>query len=446
MTKDLTSGSPMRLILGFAVPLMFGLLLQQMYSMADTMIVGKMLGASSLAAVGSSGAVNFLVIGFCTGICSGFAIPIAQRFGAGDMKGLRRFLANSIWLAAAAAIILTIATVAMCEPIMHLIKTPDDIFNEACGYIRVIFIGIPATILYNMLSAIIRSLGDSRTPVVFLALAAVLNVILDILFVGVLKTDASGTAVATVISQGISGIACLIYMFKKFPMLHIGKDELKFNSHCARVLCGIGIPMGLQYSITAIGSVILQSSVNSLGTTYVASMSGASKMSFFCMCPFDTLGTTMATYGGQNVGAGRLDRLNGGLRSAITIAFIYSAAAFVLLLLFARPLCSLFVDGGETEIIGYMRQFLLTNSAFYILLSLVNIVRFMIQGMGFGSFSLFSGLSEMVARALFGLLLVPVFGFTAACFASPAAWLFADLFLIPGYLHCLKKLKCTQTV
>lgn len=430
----------MKLILGFVMPLMLGLLLQEMYSMVDTMIVGKLLGADSLAAVGSSGEVNFLVLGFCMGICSGFAIPVAQRFGAGDMSGLRRFLANSLWLCIAISIVLTVLTVVFCEPIMRLIRTPEDIFEESCAYIRVIFAGIPAIFLYNMLSGIIRSLGDSKTPVFFLALAAVMNIVLDIVFVVLLKTDASGTAVATVISQGISGVACFFYMKKKFPMLKIQKNELKLDKYYVKTLCSIGIPMGLQYSITAIGSVILQSSVNSLGTTYVAAVSGANKMGFFCMCPFDALGTTMATYGGQNVGAKKTERLSSGMKSAIFIAFVYSAAAFLLLMIFSRTICLLFIDSSEGEIIELMRQFLLTNAAFYILLSLVEIVRFMIQGMGFGTFSMFSGLSEMVARSLFGLFFVPMFGFTAVCFASPAAWLFADLFLIPGYLYCLKKL------
>lgn len=441
MTKDLTVGSPMKLILGFALPLLFGLILQQMYSLVDTMIVGKMLGSNALAAVGASGSLNFLVLGFCMGLCAGFSIPIAQRFGAKDMKGLRIYLANSMWLCIIASIVLTTVTVILCNSIMKMIRTPDEIYTEACGYIRIMFMGIPVIILYNMLSGIIRSLGDSKTPVIFLAMAAILNVFLDIMFIAVFKTGASGTALATVIAQGISGICCFFYMKKKFPQLKINKDEFAWNNRYVKNLCLTGIPMGLQYSVTAIGSVILQSAVNALGTTCVAAMAAASKLSFFFNCPFDALGTTMATYSGQNVGAGKLERLTKGMVSAIILGVAYSLAAFLILFIFSSKLCLLFVDGGSVEIIELMNRFLLVNSGFYSLLVLVNVVRFMIQGMGFGIFSIFSGLSEMVARALVGFAFVPTIGFTAACFASPTAWLFADLFLIPGYMYCLKKLK-----
>lgn len=444
MTKDLTVGSPMKLILGFAVPLLFGLLLQQMYSLVDTMIVGKMLGANALAAVGASGSINFLVLGFCMGLCAGFAIPIAQRFGAKDMKGLRKYLANSMWLCIIASVVLTTVTIILCNWIMKVMKTPDEIYTEACGYIRIMFMGIPVIILYNMLSGIIRSLGDSKTPVIFLAMAAMLNVFLDILFIAVFKTDASGTALATVIAQGISGIACFFYMKKKFSELAIQPDEFKWRKKYVKNLCLTGVPMGLQYSVTAIGSVILQSAVNTLGTAAVAAMAAASKLSFFFNCPYDALGTTMATYGGQNVGAGKLDRLTKGLVSASGLGIIYAILAFVVLYIFAPELCLLFVNSESTEIISLMKEFLVINSSFYVLLVLVNVVRFMIQGMGFGIFSIFSGLSEMVARALFGFIFVPMFGFTAACFASPAAWLFADMFLIPGYIYCLKRLKKQQ--
>lgn len=441
MTKDLTAGSPMKLILGFAVPLLFGLVLQQMYSLVDSMIVGRMLGENSLAAVGASGSVNFLMLGFCMGLCSGFAIPIAQRFGAKDMKGLRKYIANSMWLCMIAAAVLTTVTVVLCGRIMHMMRTPEEIYSEACGYIRIMFAGIPVIFLYNMLSGIIRSMGDSKTPVIFLALASVLNVGLDILFIAVFNTDASGTALATVIAQGISGICCFFYMRKKFPILKIQPGEYRLEKKYVKYLCLTGVPMGLQYSVTAIGSVILQRSVNALGTIYVAAMAAGSRLSFFFNSPFDALGTTMATYGGQNVGAWRLERLSKGLRAAILLGTVYSLAAFTVMLLFSSKLCLLFVDGSNAELIGLMRQFLLSNTAFYTLLGLVNIIRFMIQGMGFGVFSIFSGVSEMIARGMFGFALVPVFGFTAACFANPTAWLFADLFLIPGYLYCLKKLK-----
>lgn len=441
MTKDLTEGKPLKLILKFAVPLLFGLLFQQFYSVIDTMIVGKFLGPDALAAVGSTGSVNFLVIGFCMGICNGFAIPVAQQFGAKKDSELRKFVANSAWLGILFAIVLTVLTTLLCRPILEIMRTPKDIMEEAYSYIFIIFAGIPATFLYNILAGIIRSLGDSKTPVAFLALSSVINIILDIVFIYFLKTGVVGAAYATVISQLISGICCFFYMKKKYEILKISKWEWKFDFHYAMILCGMGIPMGLQYSITAIGSVILQTSINSLGTIFVSSMTAGSRIANFFCCPFDALGSTMATYGGQNVGAGKIDRLGKGLKSCIFLGAAYSALALVVYIFFAQELCLLFLDASEVELIANAKIFLITNGIFYFALALVNIIRFMIQGIGYSSFAIFSGVFEMVARAVAGFVFVPLFGYAAACFASPAAWVLADIFLIPAYIFCIKKLK-----
>lgn len=441
MTKDLTVGKPMQLILRFAVPLLFGLLFQQFYSVIDTMIVGKFLGPEALAAVGSTSSVNFLVIGFCMGICNGFAIPIAQQFGAKKERELRKFVANSTWLCIVFAVVMTVFTTILCRPILEAMRTPADIMEGAYSYIFIIFAGIPATFLYNMLAGIIRSMGDSRTPVIFLALSSVINIVLDIVFIYLFHTDVAGAAYATVISQLVSGICCFFFMRRKYEILKITRNEWRFDSHYAMILCSMGIPMGLQYSITAIGSVVLQAAVNSLGTFYVSSMTAASKLSCFFCCPFDALGSTMATYGGQNVGAGKIERLGKGLKSCIILGAIYSVIALAVYICLAQPLSLLFLDASETELIANARQFLVINGIFYFPLALVNIIRFMIQGMGFSSFAVFSGVFEMIARALVGFVFVPVFGYTAACFASPAAWVLADLFLIPAYIFCVNMLK-----
>lgn len=441
MTKDMTQGSPMKLILSFAVPLLLGNLFQQFYSMVDTIIVGRFLGVKALAAVGSTGSLNFLIIGFCMGICSGFAIPIAQKFGARDEAGLRRFVANSTWLAAGFAVIMTILTVSACRFILETMKTPEDIIENAYAYIVIIFWGIPVTFLYNMLSGIIRALGDSKTPVIFLTMAAVLNIFLDLSFVIGFKMGVGGAALATVISQGISGLLCLIYVIKKFEILKIRKEEWKPNQHIMISLCSMGIPMGLQYSITAVGSVILQSAVNTLGSVAVASVTAAGKVSMFLVCPFDALGFTMATYGGQNVGAGKIDRLSAGIKAAVILGFIYSGIAFVGVLFGGRLLITLFVKASESIILSNAEKFLLINVCAYCFLALVNIIRMMIQGVGFPGFAIFAGVFEMVARTIAGFALVPLFGFQAACFANPLAWFMADIFLIPAYFHVLKKLK-----
>ena len=307
-TKDMTVGSPMKLILGFSVPLLFGFLFQQFYSVVDTVIVGQFLGMNALAGVGATGSINFMIVGFCMGVCSGFAIPVAHKFGARDYSGMRQIVANCVWLSLLFSAVMTVIVVFLCDDILRWMNTPEDIFEDAYSYILIIFIGIPATYLYNMLSGIIRSMGDSKVPLFFLVLSSVLNIGLDLLCIVNLRLGVAGAAIATVVSQLISGVLCLFYMIKRYEILHITKEEWKINTHHMKVLCGMGIPMGLQYSITAIGSVILQTAVNGLGSLAVASVTAAGKVSMFFCCPFDAMGSTMATYGGQNVGAKKLDR------------------------------------------------------------------------------------------------------------------------------------------
>lgn len=440
-TKDMTVGSPLKLILGFAIPMLMGLIFQQVYSLVDTIIVGKFLGVSALAAVGATGSINFLIVGFCLGVCNGFALPVAQRFGAKDYDGLRKYVGNSAVLAAIIAIGTAVATVLLCRTILTIMQTPDDIINLSYAYIVVIFGGIPFTVLYNILASYLRSLGDSVMPVVFLVFSSCLNIILDLIFILTFHWGVAGAAYATIFSQAVAGLLCLIVIIRKYEILHLSKTDWQLDGHYVKILLSMGLPMGFQYSITAIGSVILQTSVNTLGSVAVASMTAASKISMFVMCPFDALGSTMATYGGQNVGAGKLDRLPKGIWTAGLLGSIYSVVIFGVLWLWGQYLIYLFVSADEVAVIAQARQFLLINAAFYIGLVFVNVVRFMIQGMGFSGFAVFAGVFEMIARAMVGLFFVPVFGFTAACFASPLAWIFADAFLIPAFYHSLHKLQ-----
>lgn len=438
MEKDMTKGSPMKLILGFSVPLLFGLLFQQFYSMVDTIIVGHYLGVNALAAVGATGSVNFLIIGFCMGICNGFAIPIAQEFGAGNEKNLRRYVTNSIRLAVIFAVVMTIVVVLLCRPILRMMRTPENIIDGSYSYIVIIFLGIPVTYLYNLTSAIIRSLGDSKTPVIFLTMAAILNIALDLLCIIVFHWGVAGAAIATVVSQAAAGVCCLLFMKKKFSVLQMSKEDWRKDRIFMGKLCNMGLPMGLQYSITAIGSVILQSAVNGIGSDAVATVTAGSKLSMLMMCPFDAMGSTMATYGGQNVGAGKLDRISKGLKSCVLLGAAYSVLAFIIVLLFGGDLLLLFVDSSEIAILENAKWYITTNVAFYFPLALVNIVRFMIQGMGYSKLAVFAGAFEMLARGLAGFVLVPLFGFTAVGFANPLAWIFADAFLIPAYIHARK--------
>ena len=439
MTKDLTKGSPMKLILGFGVPLLFGLLFQQFYNMVDTIIVGKMLGVDALAAVGSTGSVNFMILGFCIGLCNGFAIPIAQKFGAKDDHGLRKFVAGCAWVSVIFALVITVAVGFLCKDILVWMRTPDNIMADAYSYIFVIFMGIPATILYNMVSGIIRSLGDSIMPLVFLIISSLANIVLDVIFI--LQFGVLGAALATVIAQGASGIISLVYLVKKYDILRMTKEEKRFDIDCIRTLCGMGVPMGLQYSITAIGSVILQSAVNTLGSDAVAAVTAASKICMFLCCPFDAMGSTMATYGGQNIGAGFLNRIHEGVKACSKLGVVYSLICLGVVLVFGKELSLLFVSADETAIIGRIHYFMVVNVVFYIPLAFVNIVRFMIQGLGYPNIAILAGVCEMAARGIMGFVFVPLFGFAAAGFASPAAWICADCFLIPAYFHVMKKLR-----
>ena len=339
------------------------------------------------------------------------------------------------------SITMTALTVLLCGHILTWMNTPSDIYDLAYQYLIVIFAGIPATILYNLLSGYLRSLGNSVIPVIFLIIAAILNIGLDLLFILVFNMGVFGAAFATVLSQGISGVLCIIYIAKNVPLLHVSRNDLKLDSSYVRNLMVMGLPMGFQYSITAIGGVILQTAVNGLGSIAVASMTAASRISMFMVCPFDALGSTMATYSGQNVGATKFERVKKGLISASVIGSIYSVLIFVALPFIANYLIYLFVSPSETEVVVQAHQFLLINAFFYIPLVLVNTVRFTIQGMGFSGFAMFAGVAEMIARSLIGLVFVPIFGFSAACFASPLAWILADAFLVPAFIHCLHKLQ-----
>lgn len=441
----MTQGKPMKLILGFAIPMLLGFLFQQFYNMVDTLIVGRYLGVTSLAAVGSTGSVNFLVIGFCMGVCVGFSIPVAHKFGAGDYVGMRRIVANCVWLGAAFAAVMTTVTVLFCRDILHMMRTPADIVDNAYAYIVVIFIGIPTVFLYNILSGIIRALGDSKTPVIFLGISSVVNIGLDLLLIVQFQMGVAGAAWATVISQTLSGLLCLIYIIRKFEILHIRGAEWKVDLHMMGTLCSMGLPMGLQYSITAIGSVILQTAVNGLGSLAVASMTTANKIGGFLACPFDAMGSTMATYGGQNVGARKLKRVKKGLYECIKLGAAYSVIAFCIAFFFSGYISRIFISPEDMAMAGQIsanvRLFLTISTSMYFLLALVNIIRFMIQGIGFPTFAILAGVLEMVARALAGFLLVPKFGFPAAAMGSPLAWILADAFLIPAFFHVYKKLR-----
>lgn len=439
----------MKLILAFAFPTLIGVLFQQFYSLVDTAIVGNLLDTSALAAVGSTGSLNFMIIGFVVGMANGFAIPVAQRMGAGQHSLMRKYVANSFYLMVIISVGLTLLTTLLCSTILTAMKTPEDIFQRAHAYIFVIFLGIPASFLYNLLASIIRSLGDSKTPMYFLAMSSVINIILDYIFIVYTPLDVAGAALATVISQAFSGIACLLYMRKKFPILKLEEEEKKFDGIICKNLCYMGLPMGLQFSITAIGNVILQSAVNGLGSTVVGAVSTSGKVSIFFWAPFDSLGATMSSFCGQNVGAMKLDRLAQGIKSACFVGAVYSVFAFIVIYYFAEPLLMLFINEEESnieEFMMYAKQNMYVMNAFMIFLSTLIITRFSIQGMGFSKFAMLAGVTEMVVRIVLAVFFVPIYGFDAACLGAPLAWIAAICFLIPASMGCIKKLKSSQEI
>lgn len=439
MTKDLTTGSPLKLIITFTFPAFLGMLFQQFYNVVDTIIVGKLLGIGPLAGVGATGSLNFMVLGFCMGICNGFAIPVAQKFGAGDQVELRKFVANSLWLVAIIALVLTVPVCVYCRPILRVMNTPEDVFEYAYQYIFIIFLGIPAALLYNILAAILRSLGDSKTPVLFLALSSVLNIGLDIISIKLWGMGVDGTALATVISQGVSGVICFFYMKKRFTVLQMSREERRPDRAKMKRLCYMGIPMGLQYSITAIGSLVIQATMNGFGSVAVAGATAANRINGFLTCPIEALGASMAPYVGQNLGAGKLDRVSRGVIDASLCGFVSSGVLYVIIWLYGAQLTGIFLDAPDPAVTAYAVEFLRIVGAGYCLLTLVNVVRFSIQGLGFSVLAILSGVMEMIARCFAGLVIAPHIGFAAVAMGHPLAWLFADIFLIPAFLLCRKK-------
>ena len=440
MTKDMTQGSPLKLILAFAVPLMLGSLFQQFYNLADTIIVGRFVGVEALAAVGSVGGLNYLVLGFVNGIACGFSIPVSWTFGAKDYSQIRRYTANTVWLSIVFAVVLTIVTVALTRPILVWTNTPANIIDLADIYVRTIFWGIPFTLLYNVTSALMRALGDSKRPLYFLLMASFLNIGLDLLCIIVFKMGVFGASFATVFSQAVAGFGSLWYIARHYHELRWSKEEGKLSrDHCLK-LCNMGIPMGLQCSITAIGSVVLQGAVNGLGSDIVAAQTAGGKAAQFLSVPLESIGTAMTTYASQNLGAHDLKRVNRGVNTALGIGCVYSIASFIILRFADKLLIGLFLDAGEVEIMANAQSFIFWNSVFYIPLAVLIIYRYTIQGLGYSGLAMFAGVAEMVARAMVGFLFVPLWGYFAACIANPVAWFFACFFLIPAYFVVRKKL------
>ena len=440
-SKEMTSGPCLPLIFNFTLPLLLGNMLQQTYSLIDAAIVGKFLGINALASVGASTSVVFLILGFCNGCCGGFGIPVAQKFGARDYVSMRRLVSVSLKLAGMMSVGIALITCLLCAFILRTMQTPENIFQDAYWYLLITFIGVPCTFFYNLLSSIIRALGDSKTPFWFLLFSTILNVLLDLLCILVFHWGVAGAAIATVFSQGVSAVLCYFYMYRKFEILRMQPTDKRFRPELARQLIFVGVPMGLQFSITAIGSIMLQSANNALGTACVAAFTAAMRIKMFFLCMLESLGIAMATFCGQNYGAGKPERIWTGVKAASLMMIVYVAAVAIILWGFSEKFVLLFVDPSETEIIADAALFLHISVSFFPVLGLLCILRYSIQGAGYTKLAMFSGVSEMIARILVSVVAVPLWGFWAVCFGDPTAWVFADAFLIPAFIYVYRRLR-----
>ncbi|RDY31063.1 MATE family efflux transporter [Lachnotalea glycerini] len=440
MTNDMTVGNPRSLIFKFGIPLVIGNVFQQLYNIVDSAVVGRFVGVNALAAVGATGSIVFLIMGVVMGMTSGFSVLIAQSYGAKDEKRVRHFTVMSGYLSAITAIILTIMTLFGIDSVLRIMKTPENIFHDSSTYTKIIFAGIGITMIYNLLSAILRALGDSKSSLVFLAIASVVNIVLDLFFVIVCKLGVSGVAYATVIAQAVSAILCFAYIKKKYPLLRITKEDLEFSGSSAINLMKIGIPMSLQFSITAMGVMIIQTALNVLGAVYIAAFTVAGKAQQIITQPFLSLGATMATYVGQNIGAGQNERIRKGVNEAIVLSLCYSVIAAVILIFSGHYLVEIFVSGDETQVIETAQRYFNITVGFYPALGLIFIYRNALQGLGDGLFPMLGGLFELMARGVVAFTLARIIGFSGACLAEPAAWISALIPIIPVYYIRMNKI------
>ena len=441
MTNDMTQGKPFKLFIWFSIPLLIGNIFQQLYSMVDTIIVGKFLGEEALAAVGSTGSMFFLVNGFLLGLTSGFSVMVAQRFGAKDEKSVKKAIASNITLTVLVTVIVTIVMLMLKTPLLKLMNTPDNVFEYANTYITIIYAGIFTQAFYNMSAGILRALGDSKTPLYFLMLASIVNIILDLVFIINFNMGVGGAAYATNIAQGLAAVSCLIYSYRKFQLLKLKKDDFKVPFTYYRTHFAIGIPMALQFSITAMGIMTLQSAINVFGSSVMAAYTAASKVIQLVMQPLVTYGVSTATFVGQNLGAGLYHRIREGVRTITCISIVTSLLASSILIFFGKILVGFFLENPSQEVIGYATQVLNFAAIFFIPLGLIFVYRNALQAMGQSFIPMMAGVFELIARALVAYTLPAVIGFTGICLADPAAWIAASTPLIIVYFIKMRKVE-----
>lgn len=441
MTNDMTKGNPLKIFIFFSIPLLIGNVFQQLYSMVDTIIVGRFVGVDALAAVGTTGSMFFLVNGMIQGLTSGFGVLVSQKFGAKDEIGLKKAVSSNVILTLFFTFIITLLALILKKPLLVMMNTPDNIFNDANIYITIIFAGLITQALYNMSAGILRALGDSKTPLYFLIVSSILNVVLDLVFIINFKMGVAGAAYATNIAQGFSAILCLIYSYNKFKVLRLKKEDFKVDSNYYINHLKIGIPMGLQFSVTAVGIIIVQSAINVFGSSVIASYTAASKVLQLVMQPSISFGVTIATYAGQNLGAGRFDRIKNGMKVMNKISVITSLIAGFALVFLGKYFVTLFIENPTTEILSYAQQVFNYSAVFFIPLGFIFIYRNVLQGMGESFIPMMAGVYELLARAAVAFTLPKFIGFTGICLSDPIAWISASVPLIITYYKKIKKIE-----
>ncbi|MCL1866061.1 MAG: MATE family efflux transporter [Oscillospiraceae bacterium] len=441
----MTKGKPFPVIIRFCVPIVLGSLFQQVYNLADAVIVGHFIGMEEMGAVMSMGSLIFLIIGFVMGLTTGFSIPIARSFGAGNVSEMRRYAANSFYLCGVLAALLTALTVVFARRLLVIMQTPPEIIDAAYNYIIILMSCITVTMAYNILVALLRALGDSKTPLFFLIFSCGVNIILDFVFIVVLELGTRGVGLATIISQAFAVVLCLIHIRRNFPVLYFRKEETRLSrSHSGKLLKN-GVPMALQFSITAVGGIILQSAVNALGAVTVSAVGVASRIQIFIMQPMEALGITMATFCAQNLGKKKIHRIIKGIKIGMASVLVYSIFGGLVIIFFGRYIAALFINADVSpEDVSYamdcIKNFQIVNGSLYWLLGILFILRYSVQGLGYSGVTLFAGVSELFARAGVALILAPLYGFRAICFANPMSWLFADLLLAIIFIIVMKKM------
>ena len=441
MTKNMTEGNPLKVILLFSIPVLLGNLFQQFYNMVDTIIVGRYLGEEALAAVGSTSSLTFFVLGFANGIAQGFGVMVAQAFGAAKHKLLKHYVALSLILTVMVSVILTVVTVAGSRQFLVWMKTPENIIVLADDYIKVIFGGIILTMAYNAAAGILRGVGDSKTPLYFLILSSLLNIVLDLVLIVTIPLGTAGAAYATVISQGVSAILCFIYMFRKFDILKLAKEDIYLDWIGTKNMLSVGVPMALNYSVTAIGIMIFQSFVNMFGSSVVAAFTAASKVCNLSTQTYLTIGTAMATYCGQNLGAGRYDRIIKGMKQAFFLSFAIAAFSSAFCVFGGRFIVSWFISNPSEEIFEYAMQYLYIISMYMIPLAWIFVYRNALQGLGEGYVPMISGVVELVSRYIVLILLAKPFGYKGVCYADPITWIVTGILLMITYFIWERKIR-----